>query len=206
MANLVDSPSLIPATSLKSFFHGALQEAAQTQRVSADDAVIAYLTQLLTDYARSERLYDRTDHGVVRRPLFDLYRLAAEAGSTQERRLLLQRLGDLALFVSAVLPDSLQRSLVDVDYYISMGSSAYGFLSDAPAGGIRVDALRGVFGELSARFVEFVDLLAETAGGHQRSHPDLWRLHELWCKTGSRRLHRMLLDLGLTPQAAGRLN
>jgi hypothetical protein len=167
---------------------------------------MAYLTHLLTDYARSERLYDRTQDGVVRRPLVDLYRLAVEAGSGQERNLLLQRLGDLALFVSAVLPDSLQRSLVDVDYYVSMGSSAYGLLCDAPACDRRTGALRDVFGELSARFVEFVDLLAETASAPNRSSPDLFRLHELWTKTGSRRLQRMLLDLGLMPQATTSLN
>jgi hypothetical protein len=193
--------------SLKSFFQRALYDAAETQQVQADDAVIVYLTHLLSDYARSERLYDRTESGIVRRPLVDLYRLASEAESARKRNLLLQRLGDVALFVSGILPNSLSRSLVDVDYYVSMGSSAYGFLSDTSDAGARLEALRSVFAQLSKRFVQFVDLLAEAVEqGTEARHPDLLRLHELWAKTGSRRLQRKLLALGVAPLSPGNLH
>lgn len=199
--------SVVPVANLESFFRRALSDAAQTQKVKADDAVIAYLTHLLSSYARSEHLYDRTEDGLIRRPLVDLYRLASEADSPRERDLLLQRLGDIALFVSGILPDSLARSLVDVDYYISMGSSAYGFLSDQPHGGARVRAMRAVFAQLSRRFVEFVDVLAEAVeqGGATRQ-PDLMRLHALWARTGSRRLGRKLVELGVTPHPAAGLH
>lgn len=197
------SPSVIPVPNLESFFHGALRQAAETQNVRTDDDVIAYLTQLLTDYARSEHLYDRTQEGVIRRPLVELYRLATELESGRERNLVLQRLGDVALFVSGILPHSLQRSLVDVDYYISMGSSAYGYLSDGCDSGRRVRALRSVFAQLSRRFVQFMDLLAEVVEqGNATRDPDLMRMHDLWTRTGSRRLQRKLLDLGLTPGIA----
>ena len=202
-----ESPHVVPIASLRSFFHRALRQAAEAQRVKADDAVIVYLTHLLSDYARSERLYDHTEEGVVRRPLAELYRLAAEAGSGRERNLLLQRLGDVALFVSGILPDSLRRSLVDVDYYVTMGSSAYGLLSDTSDAGMRLEALRAVFGQLSRRFVQFVDLLAETVQqGNEARCPDLMRLHELWAKTGSRRIERQLLACGLTPLRFARLH
>ena len=207
MSTFDESATVVPIASLKSFFHGALHQAAETQRVKADDAVIVYLTHLLTDYARSERLYDRTEDGMVRRPLAELYRLATEADSSRERNLLLQRLGDVALFVSGILPNSLRRSLVDVDYYVTMGSSAYGFLSDTTDAGIRLEALRSVFAQLSSRFVQFVDLLAETVEqGNESRCPDLIRLHELWAKTGSRRIERRLLAWGLTPYRAGGLH
>ncbi len=127
--------SVIAVTSLKAFFHQALREAAGTQKLDADDTIIAYLTHLLTDYARSDRLFDHTEDGLVRRPLVDIYKQASEAETTGERELALQRLGDLALFVSNILPHSLQRSLVDVDYYIAMGASAYGYLSDSAGPG-----------------------------------------------------------------------
>lgn len=207
MSAFDESPSVVPIASLRSFFHRALQQAAETQRVKADDAVIVYLTHLLSDYARSERLYDQTEYGVVRRPLAELYRLAAEAGSGRERNLLLQRLGDVALFVSGILPDSLRRSLVDVDYYVTMGSSAYGLLSDTSDAGMRLEALRVVFAQLSRRFVQFVDLLAEAVEqGNEARCPDLTRLHDLWAKTGSRRIERQLLARGITPHRAARLH
>lgn len=192
--------SVIPVPNLESFFHNALRQAAETQKVQTDDDVIVYLTQLLTDYARAEHLYDRTREGVIRRPLVELYRLASESASSRERNLVLQRLGDMALFVSGILPHSLQRSLVDVDYYVSMGSSAYGYLSDGADSGRRMRALRSVFAQLSRRFVQFMDLLAEVVEqGNATRDPDLLRMHDLWAMTGSRRLQRKLVDLGVTP-------
>jgi len=207
MHAVADPRPLIPVTSLRAFFDQALREAAGTQRVDADDAMLAYLTHLLTDFARSDRLFDRTPDGVVRRPLVDLYKQASEADSGDERELCLQRLGDLALFVSGILPDSLSRSLVDVDYYVAMGASAYGHLSDCGGRGVRVRALRSVFGQLSRRFVDYADLLAEAVEqGQATRQPDLLRLHELWSKTGSRRLARKLVEFGVTAQRTSSLN
>lgn len=207
MTAIGESRALIPVSSLRAFFHQALQEAAETQRVDADDAILAYLTHLLTDYARADRLFDRTRDGVVRRPLVDIYKQANEAETDDERELCLQRLGDLALFVSGILPHSLERSLVDVDYYIAMGASAYGYLSDRGSGGARVRALRSVFLQLSRRFGDFVDLLAEAVEqGQSPRTPDPMRLHDLWSKTGSRRLGRKLVELGVVPQRTLTLN
>ena len=169
--------------------------------------ILAYLTHLLTDYARSDRLFDHTQDGVVRRPLVEIYKQASEAETGDERALCLQRLGDLALFVSGILPNSLERSLVDVDYYIAMGASAYGYLSDRGSGGARVRALRSVFVQLSRRFGDFVDLLAEAVEqGQSPRAPDLMRLHDLWSKTGSRRLGRKLAEYGVLPQRTSTLN
>ena len=198
MTNVNGQGALIPVSNLSAYFHEALHSTAKSQGLDTDDTTLAYLTHLLTDYARSERLYDRTQDGVVRRPLVDIYKQAAEAETCSERELALQRLGDLALFVSGILPHSLQRSLVDVDYYCAMGSAAYGHLSDSGTAGTRVRALRSVFTQLSRRFIDFVDLLGETIEhGNRVRNPDLMRLHELWQKTGSRRLARQLVECGV---------
>jgi hypothetical protein len=87
MRQVSRTPSLIRAPSLRAYFHRVLQEAAQTQRISTDLGILAYLTHLLTDYARSERVFDHTPNGMVRRPLVDLYRQASDAQSNGEREL-----------------------------------------------------------------------------------------------------------------------
>ncbi|MGE5153470.1 MAG: hypothetical protein ACM3ST_05585 [Bdellovibrio bacteriovorus] len=207
MRQVTRRPSLIPVPDLRAYFHRALRDAAQTQRIDADQGTLAYLTHLMTDYARSERLFDHTQAGLVRRPLVEIYKQAQEAECNGERELALQRLGDLALFVAGILPHSLTRSLVDVDYYIAMGSSAYGCLRDSGGAGVRVRALRSVFAQLSGRFVEFVDLLAEAVEqGQEDRPPDLMRLHALWAKTGSRRLGRKLVQYGVVPQRTVTIN
>lgn len=195
--------AVIPVPNLNAYFQQALQSTARSQRLDTDESTLAYLTHLLTDYARSDRLYDHTQDGMVRRPLVHIYKQASEAETNAERELALQRLGDLALFVSGFLPHSLQRSLIDVDYYVAMGAAAYGNLSDTPSSGTRVRALRSVFAQLSRRFIDFVDLIAETLEhGNQVRNPDLMRLHDLWMKTGSRRLARQLVECGVISEPA----
>lgn len=200
-------PAVTPVANLQSYFHRALSAAAENQHTPLDDQTLAYLVHLLSDYAHADRLYDRTEDGVVRRPLVALYRQAVEAETSHERELALQRLGDLALFVSGILPQSLQRSLVDVDYYVAMGAAAYASLSDASSPGVRVRSLRAVFTRLASRFVDHMDLLAETVERSQAHRcTDLLRLHELWSKTGSRRLQRQLSELGVMPLRPAAVN
>ena len=45
--------------------------------------------------------------------------------SGSQQRATLKQVGDLSLFLSGFFADSLQRKLVDVDYYVSIGGYAY---------------------------------------------------------------------------------
>jgi hypothetical protein len=191
---------VIPVSNLRSFFIDSVRAAIQNQRLDADASVVAYLGNMLHVYARSEHLYEQTEDGVVRRPLVELYRAALEAESARERRMVLQRLGDMALFVAGILPNSLERSLVDVDYYISMGSHAYGYLSDLRDADARSRSLAGIFEVLSRRFGRFVDVLNEVVeSGPSPLDRDVLRLYEIWTKTRSLRLRRRLIELGVAP-------
>src|ERR1035437_1504994 len=73
-----------------------------------------------------------------------------------QQRASLREIGDVSLFISGFFSDSLRRKLVDVDYYVSIGGSAYTALSRIDA-----DALSPVFGELAEHFGRFVDILSE---------------------------------------------
>ncbi len=187
-------------SSLQSFFHDSLSRAMNNQQVRADEATVWYLTNLLTTYSRSERLFDETRDGRALLPLAQLYALAAEAASEAERRLVLQRLGDVALFISGLFSGLFvrRRRLVDVDYYIAMGGNAYGYLSEKNSQSARGTPLATIFRQLSMEFVRFVDVLAEVGekapGCDER---DVLRMHELWSRTGSPRLERKLRDLGV---------
>ena len=94
----------------------------------------------------------------------------------------------------------LNRRVVDVDYYVSMGGSAYGYLSDAMRRPYARPALCDVFGELSNKFVEFVDVLCEVSERSTLSRDtDLLRVYEMWLRTGSKRAARLLRAAGIQP-------
>jgi hypothetical protein len=99
----------------------------------------------------------------------------------------------------AFFSDSLNRSLVDVDYYIQLGGSAYGSLARQAPG----DTFGDVFDELSEKFGDFVDVLSEVSERtSMTSNTDLLRLYEKWLRTGSRRSGDLLAARGIVPNGS----
>jgi hypothetical protein len=106
----------------------------------------------------------------------------------------------VALFISGLFSNSLNRKLVDVDYYIAMGGGAYGQLSSSLTRTAHETALARVFDELSAKFQELVDALAEVGEDANFSNDsDLLRSYELWVRTGSTRAEQQLRRRGIHP-------
>jgi hypothetical protein len=104
------------------------------------------------------------------------------------------------LFISGVFADSLNRKLVDVDYYIAMGGNAYSYLSDSSHNTLRWQVLSEVFEELASKFAVFVDILGEVSeNAHFNRDVDVMRLYEVWLRTGSKRAGRRLQRLGIQP-------
>lgn len=156
------SSNLVHSTTLLDYFHHALHDAARERKVPARDATLHYVTLLLGSYARSEQVFDYSERRLQIRPLALLYGEAVAAGSERERRLWLQRLGDLALFVGGLFSGQLNRRFRDLDYCIAMGGSAYGYLHQA-AGRQDQAGPADVFGELSDGFSGFVELVGAVA-------------------------------------------
>lgn len=195
----VDS-SLIHTVSVREHFSEALRAAARNQDVALHDTTSAYVVNLLTEYCEASALAAVSDESHQLKPLATLYGEALEASSAEQRRLTLRRLGDLALFVAGVFSDSLNRKLVDVDYYIGMGEAAYVSLHDSFRHPRQGWAVGSVFAELGAKFPALVDVLNEISEmSGLKSSANLMRSYELWLKTGSLRAHRQLRRAGIHP-------
>jgi hypothetical protein len=168
-----------------------LDSALARQRVTAGDLTSFYLVNLLCQFVRADAA---EDFGRSAEPLaFRLARALDTGGSVQRAQL--RSLGDSSLFVCGFFADSFPRRTVDVDYYVSMGEYAYGSLSRQDR-----DACAEVFGELSRKFVDFMDVLSdvsEQTGSCSRD--DALRVYERWLRTGSARDGRTLLTRGIVP-------
>jgi hypothetical protein len=194
---------VVPVTNLREYFHDALQGALAHQHVAVEDQTEHYVVNLLTLFARSEQLFERTPDGVRIKPLVQMLGEALEAPTGAERERALQRLGDVSLFISGFFAQGFARKLVDIDYHIAMGGCAYGALANGLAHGRR-QVLSRVFAELAAKFQPLVDALAEIGDAARRySQADVLRLYEIWLKTGSPRARGLLRQLGVdaTPVA-----
>lgn len=195
--------SLITDKSAREYFQDSISDALSNQQVDAAEDTVYYVVNLLANFIRSENLFERTPDGVIIKPLAEHYAEAIQGRTSAEQHRALRRLGDVALFISGVFSQSLNRKVIDVDYYCAMGGSAYGCLSDNLRGSAGARTLTDIFEELSRKFVDFVDVLAEVnERTHMNNDADIMRVYELWLRTGSRRAERTLRSVGIQPAEA----
>jgi len=196
-------PSLIVDMNVVEYFKESLGSALSRQKLKAGDETVFYVVNLLARMARAENLFQQTPDGVMQQPLALTYAEAVEAKTPVERDTALRRLGDVALVVAGLFAASFSRKLVDIDYYIAMGGSAYGMLSVQCTGTVQGRTFGAIFAELSEKFQGFVDALAEMADQTPLGcQGDVLRLYEIWMKTGSAYAAERLRRLGIEPARA----
>jgi len=170
------------------FFREMVSAAIRRQRVKAAELTEFYLSGLLESFVTTGRLTDE--------PLAISYLKALQAERNAMRRIL-QELGDISLFTSGFFSDSLKRKIIDIDYYINMGTVSYSRLASMHTTG---GALGEIFNELAEKFTAFVDVLAEVSERTRiTSSEDILRLYERWLRTKSRRTESLLRELGIDP-------
>src|SRR5690606_4120063 len=113
------------------FFEDIVSEALKQKRIETRPVVTNYLVDLLKHYLVTENLFDWEDEmGRKRRStLAELFLKSAQLSPAQ-RVETLKRLGDTSLYISGFFAQSLKRKVVDLSYYVEMGTSAYGALAE----------------------------------------------------------------------------
>jgi hypothetical protein len=192
--------AVIVDADLRAHFHDQVDSALSKQALVVEHATNIYLVNLLMLFVDARELFDDSEDGRHLKPLAFHYADAVNAENVSEKSVALKKLGDVALFVAGLFAGSLNRKLVDVDYYIAMGGSAYGCLDDISRSRCRRSDHHGLFAELAENFAKLVDVLGEVGDScNLNSNTDVLRLCEIWLKTGSKRAYKKLLRHGLSP-------
>ncbi len=182
------------AESLEAFFQQQVDRALKEKGLETGNLTEFYLVQLLATYAH---------HSIDERPLA-LKMLEAQEADAPGRRERLREVGDTSLFVSGFWSDSFARRIVDVDYYIGLGGTAYGELARTGPGWAR-DPYGNVYEALAENFSRFVDVL--TLVSHRMmpepGAQDILKLYQRWTKTRSRWAAKRLAGLGVVPPKSG---
>jgi hypothetical protein len=190
------------SVSPREFFQEAVTKALEHQKVRTLPQVEIYLVNLLEFHLSTENLFDLVDESGrrSRETLAEMY-LKASNAEPRTRMELLKKVGDKALYISGFFGDSLQRKVVDVDYYAGMGGTAYETLSEC----VREDSTAQMFREFARRFNEFMDVLTHISShAFVQSEENLLRLYETYARTGSSVAREQLHQKGLiaVPQDA----
>src|SRR5689334_2502658 len=104
---------------VREYFRDALQAAIKKNAVKLSDTAQVYLVNLLVEFMRAENVYAGTDKG-ERPVLADLFCRAQEA-EPQEAVRIYKHMGDQSLYLTGFFTEAVDS----IDYYVSMGGSAY---------------------------------------------------------------------------------
>jgi len=167
-----DSGGVVTVTNLAEFFRDTLRGVLAEQGTAVEEQTEHYVVDMLTLFARAERLHESAPDGGGLKPLALMLSDALEAAGAAEREQALRRLGDVSLFMAGFFARGLSR---------------------------RRGAAR-MFAELAAKFRLLVDALGEIGdAAYVYTQRDVLRLYEIWLKTGSVRARGLLRRLGVEP-------
>lgn len=198
-------PGLHLAQDLKRFFAEECLTISVKQGLPLSEHVGAYLGEMLMRFAESETYFlpNSDPHASKPRKEFpSVVRLWLEGQKqpAHEQFVQMQHVGDLALYTSGFFPERIQRSLVDMDFYMAVGGQAY-----ERAGKLRESLAQerelNVYFELASKFTELKELLAEL-NDRKLLHTEADRLllYRKWLESGSPRIQRMLAEIGIIAQ------
>jgi hypothetical protein len=175
------------AASVDEYFHEVVTDALSAVDLDASEPASWYLVGLLGDFTKA-RLTDE--------PLG--LKLAAPGDNAGDRVKNLKQVGDTSLYVAGFFAESLSRTLVDADYYVTLGQSAYGQLARSLSAS---KSIGEVYEELAAKFPEFVEVLAQvrkrTNLAELNGTTDIGKLYEVWLRTRDEWVEKKLKAAGL---------
>lgn len=186
-----------PATfaDLRNFFILELKSVIEKHNLSVKDHSVFYVASLLSKNIEAGQFFQLGPDGKPSETLLTELYLQYLQARDEEKKVILQRLGDLCLMVSGYFSESIKRKVVDIGFYFGMGGSAYYNLSTM----MQEKQSKETFDELSSKFESFSNVLGEMSErcGVQ-SNKDVLRLYERWITTGSDRLKSLLNEKGIS--------
>lgn len=178
---------------IRDYFHEQVRLASFNQNIEITPCVEYYVVDLLSQFGKIHNNPAETLSSFKEKPLAFYFLEALHSDNEQERRSLLKQLGDFSLFTAGFFSDSIEQEAVDLDYYINMGSGAYGDLSTL----VKKASLSETFEELARKFSNIVEVLSEVSenSGLQKNS-NLLKLYEKYQQNKSPRLEKKLQELG----------
>ncbi len=177
-------------STLESFFFEELEQVQERTGRALPVEVEAYVVHLLAAYARRPHCAGRTSAPLA----LDYLQARSQSGSARAHAL--RGVGDRALYISGVVPRSLNRTPVNVRYVNGIGESAY---REVAGGGALA-----VLGTLAQMFGEVAEVIGDVVELGSADEPaDLLAVYERWRAHGDPRDAKLLVRQGVLLDTEG---
>ena len=181
------------------FFREKIHVAKTDLNLSLDDEVEFYLVNLLCDFIDPNKLNDAAaELDVLDTPMATMLQKALEAPPTQQVKIF-KTMGDTSLYFAGFFQDYFNRKAFDINYYISLGSTAYSSVSNLMRDRHGDDHFTDMYEDLSGKFPQLVEILATVSDMQMRDNPNILAIYDRWNRNKSDRLRKTLEKLGINP-------
>ncbi|MEI8347062.1 MAG: hypothetical protein WCG27_06325, partial [Pseudomonadota bacterium] len=120
----IEKKELILETSLQSFFFDELQKVNHKSQHPLRNELIFYSSNVMDCLSESDKYFQIID-GKIQEKLLGPKLLQAENLSKAKKKKELKDVGDTALLLCGLFPESLEGKIVDARYYQDLGKMAY---------------------------------------------------------------------------------
>jgi hypothetical protein len=182
--------------SAEEHFSEVVHEACVERQIATHPQVEAYLVQVLKHYLVSKNFHQPIQEDSTEKPpetFAEMYLTAMNAEAPKNKELM-RTVADRSLYLTGFFAESLQKKIVDVDYYSDIGSAAYYNL----AAWTKEDTLSMIFTTFSRRFRDFVYVLNYVSEKSLvQSDQNILHLYDRYLRTGSDLAREKLNELGV---------
>jgi hypothetical protein len=124
-----DAKKIILSANLQGYFFEGLVELNKKSLCPVPESVIYYSSDVLDKFALSQDFFEVSE-GKVREKILGMKLLEATQLPREEQKKVYKEVGDMSLMVCGYFAESVNKKMVDTQYYAQLGKMAYGHLNN----------------------------------------------------------------------------
>jgi hypothetical protein len=168
MPNDSGEKKIILSTNLKGFFYDGLSELNKKSLCPVPESIIFYSSDVLDKFALSEDFFE-TSEGKVREKILGVKLLAATQNTREEQKRIYKEVGDMSLLICGYFSESVNKKIVDTQYYSQLGKMAYSHLNTVTPKFLDIPHFYGMVATCFESLTTLLTLLASRERGFEKN-------------------------------------
>jgi len=124
-----NSPSkIVLDANLKGYFFDGLVEINKKSLCPVPESILFYSSDVLGKFSLSDHFFDSVD-GKVKEKILGIKLLEASQLSKDEQKKVYKEIGEVSLVLCGFFSESVNKKIIDLQYYSNLGKMAYGHLN-----------------------------------------------------------------------------
>ena len=150
---------IILSTNLQGFFFADLNDLNKKSLCPVPESIIYYSSEVLDKFSLSQDFFEFSD-GKVREKILGTKLLAASQMSREEQKKIYKEVADMSLLVCGYFSESVNKKIVDTQYYAQLGKMAYGHLNSCGTGFLDIPSFYAMIATCFESMTTLLALLA----------------------------------------------